>query len=140
MSLTRSELQRVVATRAGLRCEYCRMHQSLQGASFHLEHIVPVSLDGTDELDNLAWACPGCNLKKSNRVIAIDPTTGEETRLFHPRIDRWEEHLTWQGYSLVGLTPIGRALIAAFDLNPERRCRVRQAEELFGLFPPTGSL
>lgn len=135
MSLTRAELQRVVATRAGLRCEYCRMHQSLQGASFHLEHIVPVSLGGTDELDNLAWACPGCNLKKSNRMVAIDPTTGEETRLFHPRIDRWGEHLTWQSYSLVGLTPIGRALITAFDLNHERRRRVRQAEELFGLFP-----
>jgi hypothetical protein len=112
------------------------MHQSLQGASFHLEHIVPVSLGGADDLDNLAWACPGCNLKKSNRVIAIDPTTGEPMRLFHPRTDRWEEHLTWQGYSLVGLTSVGRALISAFDLNHERRCRVRQAEELFGLFPP----
>lgn len=140
MSLTRAELQRAVATRAGLRCEYCHMHQSLQGASFHLEHIVPVSLGGTDELDNLAWACPGCNLKKSKRVTAVDPATDEETRLFHPRIDRWAEHLTWQGYSLVGLTPIGRALIDALDLNHERRCRVRQAEELFGLFPPAEGL
>jgi hypothetical protein len=111
------------------------MHQSLQGASFHVEHIVPISLGGTDDLDNLAWACPGCNLKKSNRVTAIDPETGMEGRLFHSRLDRWEEHLAWQEYWLVGLTPMSRALIAAFDLNHTRRCRIRQAEELFGLFP-----
>ena len=135
MSLSRAEIKQFVESRARQRCEYCRMHQSLQGASFHVEHIVPVSLGGTDALDNLAWACPGCNLTKSNRVIAVDPETGREVRLFHPRLDRWEEHLAWQGYVLVGLTPIGRTLIAAFDLNHTRRCRIRQAETLFGLFP-----
>jgi len=135
MSLTRAEIKQFVESRARQRCEYCRMHQSLQGASFHVDHIVPISLGGTDDLDNLAWACPGCNLKKSNRVIAVDPETGMEVRLFHPRLDRWEEHLAWQSYVLVGLTPIGRTLIAAFDLNHTRRCRIRQAEALFGLFP-----
>ncbi len=137
MSLTKAELQRLVEARARQRCEYCRMHQSLQGASFHVEHIEPVSLGGTDDPDNLAWACPGCNLKKSNRVMIIDPATGTEVRLFHPRRDHWEEHLSWEGYSLIGLTPTGRALIAAFDLNLERRCRIRQAEALFHLFPPS---
>lgn len=135
MSLTKAELQRLVEDRAHHRCEYCQMHQSLQGASFHIEHIMPVSLGGTDDPNNLAWACPGCNLKKSNRVVTIDPATGAEVRLFHPRHDRWEDHLTWEGYSLVGMTPTGRALIAIFDLNHERRCRIRQAEEMFGLFP-----
>jgi hypothetical protein len=137
MSLSKAEIQRLVEARAEHRCEYCRMHQSLQGASFHLEHIVPISLGGTDDLDNLAWACPGCNLKKSNRVTALDPATGAEVRLFHPRLDRWEDQLAWQGYLLIGLTPLGRALVTAFDLNHERRCRVRQAEALFGLFPPS---
>jgi hypothetical protein len=136
MSLTRADLRQFVESRAGQRCEYCRMHQSLQGASFHVEHIVPLSLGGTDHVDNLAWACPGCNLKRSNRVTSVDPSTDMEVRLFHPRRDRWEEHLTWQGYLLVGLTPMGRALVAAFDLNHTRRCRIRQAEELFSLFPP----
>ena len=67
-------------------------------------------------------------------------TRAELQRVVATRAGLREEHLTWQGYSLVGLTPRGRALIAAFDLNHERRCRVRQAEELFGLFPPAGSL
>jgi hypothetical protein len=30
----------------------------------------------------------------------------------------------------------GRATIAALDLNHERRIRIRQAEQMFGLFPP----
>ncbi len=136
MSLTRAEVQQLVEARAGQQCEYCRMHQSLQGASFHVEHIKPVSLGGTDDVDNLAWACPGCNLKKSNRVTVIDPVTRTEVQVFHPRLDRWAEHLAWQGYTITGLTPVGRALVSAFDLNHERRCRIRQAEELFGLFPP----
>jgi hypothetical protein len=33
---TRPEVARLVALRAGDRCEYCRMHQSLQGATFHV--------------------------------------------------------------------------------------------------------
>ena len=40
------ETLRLVSTRAGDRCEYCRMHQSLQGATFHVEHIVPRSRGG----------------------------------------------------------------------------------------------
>jgi hypothetical protein len=137
MSLTKAELQQLVEARAHQRCEYCRMHQSLQGASFHVEHILPVSLGGTDDPDNLAWACPGCNLKKSNRIAAVDPATGMEVRLFHPRRENWEDHFTWEEYSLAGVTPTGRALIAAFDLNHGRRRRIRQAEEVFGLFPPS---
>ena len=33
---TRREIERRVAMRAVGRCEYCRMHQSLQGATFHV--------------------------------------------------------------------------------------------------------
>jgi hypothetical protein len=44
MSLSRAEIKQFVESCARQRCEYCRMHQSLQGASFHVEHIVPVSL------------------------------------------------------------------------------------------------
>ena len=62
--------------RAGQRCEYCRMHQSLQGATFHVEHITPTAAGGSDEVANLAWACPSCNLKKSNRQTIVDPETG----------------------------------------------------------------
>jgi hypothetical protein len=136
MSLSWAERRQRVAARAGQRCEYCRMHQELQGAEFHGEHIVPRKLGGSDELDNLAWACPGCNLAKAQRVLLRDPLTGQDVPMFHPRQDQWADHFAWQGYTLVGVTPMGRAVVAAFDLNHDRRLRVRQVEARFGLFPP----
>lgn len=37
---------------------------------------------------------------------------------------------------MIGLSDIGKALIEAFDLNAERKIRIRQAEKMFDLFPP----
>jgi hypothetical protein len=112
------------------------MHQALQGATFHIEHVVPQAAGGSDEPDNLAWACPRCNLKKSSRVEATDPETETLVPLYHPRLDSWAEHFSWKEFQLVGRTPKGRALIAAFDLNHPRLLRIRQAEAWFELFPP----
>lgn len=136
MILSWADRVREVEARAGRRCEYCRMHQVLQGATFHVEHIVPRSAGGSDDPSNLAWACPSCNLKKSNRVSAVDPVTEQEVSLFSPRLHTWEEHLSWDEYTAVGITPIGRALVAVLDLNHQRRLLIREAEEVFDLFPP----
>lgn len=68
-----------------------------------------------------------------------DPNTGDEAPLFNPRTDRWAEHFTWnEDWRIVGLTPTGRATVAALDLNSPRRVRIREAEEWFDLFPPDG--
>lgn len=136
MTLPWAETTRRVAARAGNRCEYCRMHQALQGATFHIEHIVPQVAGGSDGDDNLALACPGCNLKKSDRVTATDPDTGTDAPLFHPRRDRWDDHFVWEGFVVGGRTATGRATIAAFDLNHTRRLLIRKAEMQFELFPP----
>jgi hypothetical protein len=134
--LTWSETSRIVAARALGRCEYCRMHQDLQGATFHVEHIHPLSKGGTSDPENLAWCCPGCNLVKSDRIEVSDPETGALVPLFHPRRDEWSTHFRWRGHRLIGRTPVGRATVAALDLNHARRIRIRQAEKLFGWFPP----
>jgi hypothetical protein len=125
-----------VQDRAGDRCESSRMHQALQGGTFHVEHVIPSSRGGPSTLDNLAWSCPGCNLRKSDRIGVPDPGSGALVPLFHPRTDRWSEHFRWEGHLLIGKTPVGRATASALDLNHSRRLRIRQAEELFGLFPP----
>jgi len=134
--MSRRDLAWHVEARAAGRCEYCRMHQSLQGATFHVEHIIPQSRGGHTQLDNLAWACPSCNLHKANRVEVADPDTGDRVPLFQPRVDHWHAHFGWEGYSVVGHTSTGRATVGALSLNHPRRIQIRQAEELFGLFPP----
>ena len=78
------------------------MHQSLQGATFHVEHIIPRSRGGTSETENLAWACPGCNLHKSNRVEVISADDQEPIPLFHPRRHEWDQHFVWENYRIVG--------------------------------------
>jgi hypothetical protein len=112
------------------------MHQALQGATFHVEHIVPKCRGGDSNLDNLAWACPTCNLHKADRVDAADPQTGRAVPLFHPRRERWSRHFRWEGHEIMPLTATGRATSALLKLNHPRRVQIRRAEELFELFPP----
>ena len=125
----------MVEERAGGRCEYCRMHQALQGATFHLEHVLPSSRGGDTNLANLAWACPGCNFHKADRVEVLDPTSGLLVPLFNPRSDVWRDHFRFHGYEVSGLSALGRATVLALDLNHPRRLLIRQAEETFELFP-----
>lgn len=56
--------------------------------------------------------------------------------LFNPRSDKWSDHFGWDGFQIVGLTPVGQSTVAALLLNHERRIKIRQAEALFALFPP----
>jgi HNH endonuclease len=133
---SRRDIEQYVEARAVGRCEYYRLHQSLQGATFHVEHVIPRSRGGHSQLDNLAWACPSCNLHKANCIDAVDPDTGNKVPLFNPRLDHWDEHFRWDGYRFVGQTPIGEATVAALQFNHPRRLQIRQAEKLFDLFPP----
>jgi hypothetical protein len=141
MSNLAAGLQRLVRQRAADRCEYCLAHQSLQVATFHVEHIIPVSAGGVTAPENLALSCPSCNLHKAQRTVGIDSMTEAESLLFHPRLNKWSDHFSWLGYDIVGLTPVGRATIAALGMNHPRRIRIRMAEEVFRLFPsaPAGA-
>ena len=108
MSPSWAATTRLVRDRAGDRCEYCLMHQALQGGTFHVEHVVPICEGGPDSTDNLSLSCPGCNLVKATRTFAPDPVTGAVLPLFNPRTDSWAEHLDWEGHLLLGITPKGR--------------------------------
>lgn len=136
MRSVRQKLREQVERRAGDRCEYCRMHQSLQGATFHVEHISPLSKGGRDDLENLALACPSCNLYKSDRTQVVDPVTKEQVQFFHPRQQDWQQHFAWDEYAIVGLSSIGRATVSALQLNQVRRLQIRQVEQRLQLFPP----
>jgi hypothetical protein len=130
------EMSRAVRALAQGRCQYCLMHESLQGATFHIEHVIPRCKGGQSNLDNLVLACPGCNLNKAGRITVVDPATGEPSKLFHPILQRWSAHFRFTGHQIEGLTAAGRATVEALNLNHVRRLRIREAEERFGLYPP----
>ena len=39
---------------------------------------------------------------------SLDPDSGELTRLYHPRKDRWEDHFHRDGAFILGHTDVGR--------------------------------
>ena len=89
-------------------CDYCRSSEALTVVTFEVEHILPLTLGGPTEFENLALACPNCNRLKSNRVVGITDE-GLESRLFHPQSDPWLDHFDWSisGIVMVGLTDVG---------------------------------
>jgi len=118
--------RQLVRERAGLRCEYCRMPERHSALRFHIEHILPRQHGGTDAVENLALACPECNLRKGPNLTGIDPDTGVVTRLFRPRTGRWEEHFARDGATISGRTPEGRTTVWLLEFNSQDRLRWRQ--------------
>jgi hypothetical protein len=103
------------------RCGYCLSPQHLVMARLEIEHIIPRSRGGSDDLSNLWLACPICNGHKSGKVSGIDPETGDLVPLFNPRIQNWFEHFHWSedGLHVIGMTPTGRATAVALHLSDD---------------------
>ena len=85
-------LREKVAEEAGRRCGYCLTAESIVGAPMEIDHIIPQSLGGLTEEENLWLACSLCNDHKGDRIAALDPVTDEIVRLFDPRRQNWNEH------------------------------------------------
>jgi HNH endonuclease len=127
-----------VRRRAQALCEYCHTAEQWQYIPFTVDHIVPVAQGGTGGLDNLALAYFHCNRQKADRLEAADPESAELVALFHPRQHSWGEYFIWSadGLRILGLTAIGRATIAALDLNRERVVHIRAADVMVDRHPP----
>ncbi len=125
-------LRKLVIKRAGNRCEYCRLSQLGQEATFHIDHVKPIVAGGETVADNLALACVSCSLKKGARQTAIDPTTGKSLKIFDPRKDLWTKHFKWAGLRVKGLTPMGRATVELLKMNRQLIIAIRREEFFLG--------
>jgi hypothetical protein len=103
-----------------------------------MDHIIPESLGGPTERENLWLACSMCNDHKGNRIAAPDPHTGQIARIFDPRRQVWPEHFGWstEGDLIMGKTPTGRATIAAVRLNRAELVEARRGWVIAGWHPP----
>lgn len=134
-----AELERRVREAAQHRCGYCLGPQRIIGAHLHIDHIYPVAKGGSNDEENLWLACPLCNEHKSDKTEAMDHETGEYVSLFNPRRQSWYEHFRWaeDGWQIVGLTPTGRATVAALHMNTDvDAISARSSWAAVGLFPP----
>jgi hypothetical protein len=133
-------LDRRVREAARNRCGYCLSPQHLVMARLEIEHVQPVSKGGTSDESNLWLSCSLCNAAKGDRTHAVDPETGAEVPLFHPRLQVWSEHFRWSddGIRIVGLTPTGRATVATLHLDSDPDALlVRSYWVQAGWHPPT---
>lgn len=130
--------RRKVAERANGRCEYCYSPADFATQTFNIEHIIPRAKGGRTALNNLAFSCAGCNGHKYTKTTWRDSVTEKIVPLYHPRQHEWREHFTWNDdfTLIVGLTPIGRATIAALQLNRESLVNLRRALYTIKEHPP----
>jgi hypothetical protein len=124
-----AKLRQSVRRRANNCCEYCVLRQELEPLPFHIEHIVPRQHRGKDSADNLALACHHCNLHKGTNLSGLDPKTGKLTRLFHPRLDDWDEHFKNRDGEIIGLSAIGRTTAILLRMNEDGRLQLRENAE-----------
>jgi hypothetical protein len=114
--------KQAVRKRAEYLCEYCHSLERLSANRFTVYHVIPRSLEGSDDINNLALACRRCNERRYNFVAGIDPETQEISPIFNPRSQRWSEHFLWLngGIIIQGMTATGRATCIRLDLNDVR--------------------
>lgn len=124
-----------VRTRFHARCGYCGVREEDAGGELTVDHFVPVSAGGTDNDDNLVYACFRCNLFKSG----FHPTDEDRSNghvLLHPMQDNVAAHVRLDDTTgrLEPLTETGRFHIALLRLNRTalvmRRIRKRHQELL----------
>ena len=129
-----AELRQIIADRANQLCEYCRIAEADTFYGCQVDHIISLKHGGSSDRANLAFACALCNRAKGSDVGSIS-TTGEFTRFFNPRTDRWSEHFFLEGATIRSLTPIGEVTVRIFGFNESTRLHERGEMIRFGTYP-----
>lgn len=125
------ETRQIVRERANFSCEYCGVSETEVGGELTIDHFQPQSKSGTDELENLIYACPRCNLYKGNYF----PENDFDLSLWNPRTEASDRHFSPQaGGELFPLTETGNFTIRQLRLNrlpliEHRRRKQIQEEE-----------
>jgi len=128
----------LVTRDAQFQCGYGRCPQQVLPYRLEIEHLLPRSLGGPDDREDLWLSCHRCNKLRSNRLKVTDQLTGKEVPIFTPRRDRWRDHFAWEqdGLLIVGLTACGRATAATLNLNDRYHLSARAVWILARAYPP----
>lgn len=78
----RAELEAIWCLQHG-RCAYC---QRYVGSTYHIDHKLPITRGGTNDLSNLQLTCPRCNMRKG--TLTHDEFLASKRR----PVVSWDEH------------------------------------------------
>lgn len=73
-------------------CGYCGITETDVGSEMTVDHFMPRTIGGSDELDNLVYACWKCNQFKHDFWPTADDLA-HERRILHPLLDDLALHL-----------------------------------------------
>jgi hypothetical protein len=133
-----SDLRKQIIERDEGRCQFCRLSQDGQSGRFHIDHVIPRGAGGVTEASNLVLACVHCNLRKATKLMGVDQMSGTSVALFHPLRQQWNEHFIMRvDGTCVGVTPAGRATVAALCMNDEIALVARRMQIFYGLLSAT---
>jgi hypothetical protein len=91
-----------------------------------VDHVRAKKHHGLTSLVNTCLACAQCNAAKGPNAAGYDSETGDLVPLFNPRADAWNDHFSWVGPVLRGLTPVARATIDVLRINDPSRVEHRR--------------
>ena len=134
-----AELRQTVANRAKQLCEYCLIAEADTFYGSEVDHIISLKHGGSSESENLAYACALCNRAKGSDVGSVS-TSGEFTRFFNPRTDRWAEHFRLEQETISPLTQIGEVTARIFGFNDSTRLHEREEMIRLGKYPSEDAL
>lgn len=121
-----AEVRRLVAERAGRLCEYCLIGEDDTFLGCEVEHIISLKHGGSSAPDNLAYACVFCNRQKGSDVGSISQQTGEFSRFYNPRLDRWSDHFRIDGDAITPRTIVGEVTARILQFNAGERLLERR--------------
>lgn len=112
-------------------CGYCQVTEISVGGELTIDHFKPRAAGGSDDLDNLVYACQRCNLYKHHFWPSDDQLRRGE-RVLHPQRDDLMQHFFLKHASgqLEALTTTGQFHITLLQLNRPQLVKRRLAQQL----------
>lgn len=130
------QLRKLIAIRAGGRCEYCQVLEYLSNYRFHIEHIIGLQHGGSSLSSNLAFACSWCNWKKGPNISTILVPDGHLVPLFNPRTQNWFDHFEVASTGwLIEKSETGAATVKLLELNNFEKITERVEMMKGGFYP-----
>lgn len=120
-----AELRNHIRAKYHFACGYCGVNEVWAGGELEIDHFQPSSQGGSDEPENLVYACTSCNRFKGSYW----PTTNapQSLRLLLPARDDLSLHIgEMTDGRLTGLTPRGWFHIGWLHLNRPQLIALRQ--------------
>ncbi|MFT6000105.1 MAG: hypothetical protein ACI81P_002565 [Neolewinella sp.] len=114
-------LRKAVVIRAKGICEYCLIPEVYSlSIPYHIDHIISEKHRGLRTIDNLALACPICNINKGSDVATFLHDIKVTVPLYNPRVDKWGAHFRLdQSGELIPLSEVGQGTIFLLKLNDD---------------------